>query len=717
MASPGLLDNMPQSKHHMRAAFRGFLFLGLAVYALLISTTSVVEIDAAGEIVAPTLGSRHLLQDAPTAAPTANLDADYSYQCEMTGKPPDYVPVGRGLFTCDELENGAILLLVVGVLYMFMCLAIICDEFFVPSLEVMAERWEISDDIAGATLMAAGGSAPELFTSFIGVFLAKSNVGFGTIVGSAVFNVLFVIGCCVIFSTDELVLTKWPLGRDVTYYIFSLCMLGLFFAVITPEVIELWESLVLLALYFVYVGVMSQNAKLHQWAIDKFGDFDHNGHAHIGGHHADVTDSTEMATAQSEDALGSRGEQKTPLTRRKTVMFQKKKGINLATFRAGVLEYLIKNNGVKSVAGVRLVNEIEGDMKETFHKIARKTNFAGSKEDAINKQELQEVLNIITDTVVAASEVTAVFDELDQDHSGYVEYTEFQTWYKASELKVKEQCQRAFRVIDKNKDGKIDDDEFEQMVHLVTNGQATTDLLHNAKADLYQNGNAVTLPIFTQWVQDNNITGLAVVEDKKEDDKERCFPEFPDETSSRIFYILVFPIFFICFSTIPNVQRESHKNYFALSFFMSIMWIGVSSYFMVWWATQIGDVAGIPPEVMGLTFLAAGTSVPDLLSSVIVAKQGKGDMAVSSSIGSNIFDILVGLPLPWFVYNIAFYSEGGIEVAANGLPLSLLILILMLGGVLGLIIYNGWKMTKCLGYSMFVLYALFLIQFLLQEYA
>jgi|EP01046_Picozoa_sp_COSAG06_P032372 Ca2+/Na+ antiporter len=50
---------------------------------------------------------------------------------------------------------------------------------------------------------------------------------------------------------------------------------------------------------------------------------------------------------------------------------------------------------------------------------------------------------------------------------------------------------------------------------------------------------------------------------------------------------------------------------------------------------------------MGLTFLAAGTSVPDLLTSVIVARQGHGDMAVSSSIGSNIFDVLVGLPFPW----------------------------------------------------------------------
>ena len=45
---------------------------------------------------------------------------------------------------------------------------------------------------------------------------------------------------------------------------------------------------------------------------------------------------------------------------------------------------------------------------------------------------------------------------------------------------------------------------------------------------------------------------------------------------------------------------------------------------MVWWATVAGKVIGIPDTVMGLTFLAAGTSVPDLITSVLVAKQGKG---------------------------------------------------------------------------------------------
>ena len=62
--------------------------------------------------------------------------------------------------------------------------------------------------------MQAGGSAPELTTSLIGTFLSESDVGFGTIVGSAVFNVLFVIGMCAVFSKEVLVLTWWPLARD-----------------------------------------------------------------------------------------------------------------------------------------------------------------------------------------------------------------------------------------------------------------------------------------------------------------------------------------------------------------------------------------------------------------------------------------------------------------------------------------------------------------------
>ena len=64
---------------------------------------------------------------------------------------------------------------------------------------------------------------------------------------------------------------------------------------------------------------------------------------------------------------------------------------------------------------------------------------------------------------------------------------------------------------------------------------------------------------------------------------------------------------------------------------------------MVWWTETIGATFKIDTSLMGMTILAAGTSVPDLITSVIVARKGLGDMAVSSSVGSNIFDITVGL--------------------------------------------------------------------------
>merc|ERR1712054_500467 len=114
------------------------------------------------------------------------------------------------------------------VLYMFLALAIVCDEYFVASLEVICSEdiLNLGDDVAGATFMAAGGSAPELFTSFIGTF-DESAVGFGTIIGSAVFNVLFVIAMCAFFSQELLTLTWWPLARDSAYYTLSLLALAL----------------------------------------------------------------------------------------------------------------------------------------------------------------------------------------------------------------------------------------------------------------------------------------------------------------------------------------------------------------------------------------------------------------------------------------------------------------------------------------------------------
>ena len=102
---------------------------------------------------------------------------------------------------CDSFLNThymflAVAMLIWGIFYMFWGLAIVCDDYFVTSLEDISEALNLSPDVAGATFMAAGSSAPELFTSLMGVF-QRGDLGFSTIVGSAVFNILFVLahGC------------------------------------------------------------------------------------------------------------------------------------------------------------------------------------------------------------------------------------------------------------------------------------------------------------------------------------------------------------------------------------------------------------------------------------------------------------------------------------------------------------------------------------------
>lgn len=67
---------------------------------------------------------------------------------------------------------------------------------------------------------------------------------------------------------------------------------------------------------------------------------------------------------------------------------------------------------------------------------------------------------------------------------------------------------------------------------------------------------------------------------------------------------------------------------------MCIIWIGSLSYVVAWMITIIGDTLKIPDSVMGITFLAAGTSVPEAVSSVIVAKQGKFVMYVCNQVCS-----------------------------------------------------------------------------------
>ncbi|KAK3541956.1 hypothetical protein QTP86_008157 [Hemibagrus guttatus] len=195
----------------------------------------------------------------------------------------------------------------------------------------------------------------------------------------------------------------------------------------------------------------------------------------------------------------------------------------------------------------------------------------------------------------------------------------------------------------------------------------------------------------------SDIENGNVPEDKpsEEDDGDLTSPfSIPKGCMNKIKWLISWPLLLLLFFTIPNCSRPRWEKYFMLSFILSTVWIAVFSYFMVWMVTIIGYTLGIPDVIMGITFLAAGTSVPDCIASLIVARQGLGDMAVSNSIGSNVFDILVGLGLPWALQTMAI-SYGSV--------------------ILGIHI-NKWKLDFKLGVYVLILYAIFLCFSIMIEY-
>merc|ERR1712118_61428 len=110
----------------------------------------------------------------------------------------------------------------------------------------------------------------------------------------------------------------------------------------------------------------------------------------------------------------------------------------------------------------------------------------------------------------------------------------------------------------------------------------------------------------------------------------------------------------------------------------------------------------IEPLIMGLIFLAAGTSVPDALGSIAVAKQGEGDMAVANAFGSNVFDILLGLGVPWFLSTAVLGQTVAFPGAGSQLLEWILILTVILVAFVGALALNqmmgGMLMTLYLVY-------------------
>jgi len=621
---------------------------------------------------------------------------------------------------CGEKRGwGVTVGCIVGVLYLFLAIAIICDELFVPALEVIAEKWELSDDVAGATLMAAGGSAPELATSFVGTF-KRSAVGFGTIVGSAVFNVLFVIGMCAIFTPPELAplqLTWWPLFRDCSYYSITLVTLGAFFRWGGKGEIMWWEALIQFVLYFGYVSFMAVNERVERHVKTRWlGLAADDGAAAPAG--TDDTDATTRERAEDvRPASDVEMDSSADSDRRRP-----RAPSRPANFRAGIGRLLMGQSADFLLqTGVVAVTQIAGDVDATFDQLD------ADQSGELDLDELGTLLGLLGDgEAVDPQRVDALRAEIDGDGTGTVRRDAFRVWYLASEQRLRAEARRLFDEFDTDRSGDVDLAECEAVLAALEARWGVHARCGSAVELLAQiagpGADRATFDAFHAWYQTSIFYERAQAEAELQAEATKSMWRttvenvrgFGDlDARERVVVLVCLPLNAVLGATVPDCTVPGNEKWCYATFLVSIAWIGAFAWLMVEGIEIIGRQIGVPVFIMALTFLAAGTSVPDLLSSVVVARQGKGDMAVSSSIGSNIFDVAVGLPLPWLCYTIYFREP--VKVAqASAVFISVGILLFMVLAVIFSIMASGWKMSRALGVGMFGLYLVYVGQEILR---
>lgn len=342
-------------------------------------------------------------------------------------------------------------------LFSFYALARLVDAFFVETLEIISKKLKLSSDIAGATFMAVGSSAPELFVSVLALFQEGSgqSLGAGTIVGSAIFNILVIIGASALFK--RAVLTWQPVIRDLVFYIFAIVIL--LFTFIDGE-ITFVDSLMYVGLYVLYLLSFSWWKKVFPY-------------------------------------------------------------------------------------------KVKGDDE-------------GLLEDVVN------------------SEYAAIKKK---------------PWSISSAL---------------------------------------------------------------------------------------------DKTLSFFFFDL-----------------EKRENLYVANFLVAVAFLAGLSHVMVESAVEVAHFMGVSEVIIGLTILAAGTSIPDLLSSVAVAKKGKGDMAISNAVGSNIFDIAVGLGVPWLI--ITAYRGENVPVLTENLSSSIVLLFATVIALLFLLLVKRWEIGRYAGVLLIASYVFYLL--------
>jgi Ca2+/Na+ antiporter len=695
----------------------------------------------------------------------------------------------------NEFLGMAVYLL--GLIFIFLGVAVVCDDYFCTSLEVICEQLELSTAVAGATFMAAGSSAPELATSVVAVFTTKDGTGLGTILGSAVFNLVMIVCLSGAYGEgptgqlkrdcetaagkslpDGLYLDWRPMGRDAIFYVVSLALCVVF--AITPvgggwddpkcgtaeQTNKMtcgiddkpgflwWEGLLLCFGYYFYVLTMIYDERLMRYLQQKFGLAAHI-LAKIGG--STFGRGARLTISAAVDAEAE--------------------ALEKAAKLGGATTAPLLGGGESKTNGGAAVTPADGRDRSRSEEVGAKPHTVETSRPAAALAAQQEANRLkeggkprpaeeadkkgatSLQFVPAQGAVSLAVDGLDvhAQHKAalhkrvrFGNIGKFGRWNKAmahermqgwiAERKKVTKREQLHKKLGVNITSHFDEhtaplvkriEELEAQVDKLQRDlvpilgskrpdyrQLEEDPAEAGDDDSFQDKFVAVVSRPWEWAFGMTIPACGRDDfNIWQDDAEAVpFSRLPEDVKLEVDLDPTKPDLWVRGkypkSKVDNWYKNS-KRYVA-SFIMSIVWIWLTSMGMVECAHRIGCHLGIGPFIMGLVVLSAGTSIPDALSSISVARQGEGDMAVANAVGSNVFNIFLGVGLPMmiseFVWSEPFVVEDKWPIVTTA------VMLMVITAAMFFLIWRAeWILTPKLSWAMMPMFFVYIIANVLLE--
>ncbi len=592
--------------------------------------------------------------------------------------------------------------LMVGMLF-------VSEEYFSLALEGIVEKYNVPDAVAGATVLAVGTSFPEVIIGFIAQFLSREadpSITLGVTLGSAIFNQLAIVGACVLVAPGGALRVSWrAMLRDVLAWGVTIVITA---GCLADGKVTALEGWLMVAFYFVYVLVCAywpwiatrllptkppgRNVGRRADAAGKDDD-DHdfdldNGHdsEEDEDHHEGDGEDAEplwrtIRTAKSSIYLPAKFEDKLKEATRLPPKFEDKLKAKLKRIRAPKLKALRESSSSSSSSspsGAVLSSPADSSQANPLlaappeplplPAVTSPTDLADAllRGDVSGAQRMMDVLYEDEGDAEAGAALKVVHEDDEDENEEEDEEEEYEDHHLSGKKKSSPTMMVAMETTIPSNDSNNDH--------------------HNNDNEHGENGGG--------GGDDGGGSGG------------RALGPFPRGAAGLTcvvavgWWVACAPFGLAChYGGLTALRRRRDVEALALA---AAALIAACSYFMVQCLELACCLAGVPTITLSLLVVASGTCLPELVVSMVVARKGQGTAAVSTALGSNIFDTLIALGLPW-----AFYAAAVEPVRIESAFALTLIMALSTATFLLFSVAGNWTYGRWQGYALLALYGAF----------